>query len=231
MTVESKRSQWTKQDPNSFGAWFAEKCDHGTTIHQLEAEYPTVADQIGLCWRMHRTGFDPYDTHHASLSDELMWHDLHVMERQREEARAWEDHDFPITIHEFDCAEQAEIDFSLFGQRVRTGYRPVPESLLERIFEAFPDFTSRTSTKKRRALDRTARNERRDGSPRSKVWRGVNKRFNDYLRNKERQQVKLTLHTNDPTDEYTEDASALLAYRRRAIPSWSTGGEPRAKQE
>ncbi len=119
------------------------------------------------------------------------------------------------------------------GSWLTVGYEPNPEAdtplascndLWDRIFTSLPPQPGYKPSKKRRVSDRKARYERRDGSPRSKCKRDVDKWSNCNLRRGARRHDKMALVNVGIGGDY------VAPMHERVPAGWDTGFRPQSRQ-
>ncbi|MEO5949310.1 MAG: hypothetical protein ABIP74_02820 [Candidatus Saccharimonas sp.] len=232
MNVKTRRTHAKALDQDSFGAYFVQMLDDGpqvATANELLEMYPTFDSQVKLCWRMLRSDdFDPLDPW-GSLDSEYMWADMAAEERRYEERDAWDQHDYPEGDyfhwgcgHGYNFDDEHELD-----DFIEETTRMLTPTLDDHIFDAFPVNPWKNSSKKHWAGDRTARNERRDGSPRDKVGRSVDKACNASLRREERRCSRQNLIDIAFGVIDADDVAAPIG---STLPFWDKGTPPETKQ-
>jgi len=234
MNVKTRHTHAQPLYRNSFGAYFVQMLDDGPQVasaSELLDMYPTYASQVKLCWRMHRSDdFDPFDPW-GSLDSEYMWADMAADERRWEEREAWEQFYSPEDAYfHWGCGHGYYFD-EVYGRElddfIEETTRDVALTLDERIIDSIPVNPWKNPSKKHRVGDRTARNERRDGSPRDKIGRSVDKACNESLRREERRHSRQNLVF---VAFGVIDADDVAAPIRGTLPFWDKGAPPKTKQ-
>lgn len=190
--MSSNTSKRRKPRPSTeFGDWlFGEKEEEEAPSLPLSME-----QQAEVCWLHLALGLHWSScTDIAELRDQLHFdrlfaHDMWWIDT--EDTYDARDEELYSPFHTYDCyGWDRPDDFDYFDDFAT----PDPMSLDERINDALgADWEWKPLTKKRRVADSTVRNKRRDGSPRDKVGRSVDKACNHRLRRAERREWRLDL--------------------------------------
>ena len=193
--MSSKTAKKRKPRPSTeFGDWlFGEKEEEEAPSLPLSME-----QQAEVCWLHLALGLHWSScTDIAELRDQLHFDRLFAHDMRRWDTEdAYDDRDkelrVPFHTDDYYGWDEPE-DFNYFGS-FDDLTAPEALSLDERINDALgADWKWKPLTKKRREADSTARNKRRDGSPRDKVGRSVDKACNHRLRRAERREWRLDL--------------------------------------
>ena len=224
MTVKGIRTQEVNLDPDSFGAWLDHHSDDKPYLGTLTDRYPSIGEQIDLCWDIHIKGFDPEDPV-GSLRRAIWAAEMDRYCRSDDENWAWNEHDFPEDWTSlYVIYEDAEVEVDEF---LIDTLRICAPTLWERISEALPKSQQPEASKKRRIDDRRPRYEQRDSSPRGKVTRSVDKAHNKSLARRERHSTERALQG---IAQGWVDSDQVHVSRRGKLPYWDNGTPARSHQ-
>ena len=199
--MSSKTATKRKPRPSTeFGDWLYGQSHHDRSSEYESEELPSLSrdEEIEQCWLYRELNIIGADGSHYStdeLRDFVRWNCTYNEEMLQDDIRwAYErcEEELRNRFHTYGCYGWDEPnDFGYLDDLATT---PDPMSLDERIYDALgADWEWKPLTKKRRVADSTARNKRRDGSPRDKAGRSVDKACNHRLRRAERREWRLNL--------------------------------------
>jgi hypothetical protein len=224
MTIKGMRTQTSTINPDSFGAWYVGVCDSTPYDHDLDVPLLTIDQQIALCWKMFDDDFDPEDP----LGSELLAciiADGEEADRRWDEDRAWDRHNYP-EWWELSCFVDERVELEVDEFFVDTELLCAP-TLNDRIAAALTESNWSEPSKKRRVDDRRPRYERRDGSPRSKVARSVDKGNNTVLARRDRhgssRHLVAAIRGRVNFDQIRIGQAGKPGH-------WDTGNEPQSRQ-
>ena len=194
--MSSKTAKKRKPRPSTeFGSWLFDDSDQLYDYGCAEPLRLSHEEEIERCWLHRELNIGHEDgTYYSTeeLRDFVRWNRTYDEEAVWGDIRyAYERRDEQLCGPFYDCYGWDRPDDLGYFDDFAT---PDPESLDERIYDALgADWEWKPLTKKRREADSTARNKRRDGSPRDKVGRSVDKACNHRLRRTERREWRLNL--------------------------------------
>ena len=194
--MSSKTPKRKPRPSTEFGDWLF---SDSAPLYDYGCEQPlpiSREEQVERCWLHRELNIGHEDDIYYSteeLRDFVRWNRAYDEEAVRDDIRwAYGEEELRNPFHTYGCYGWDEPnDFDYLDDLATT---PDPMSLDERINDALgADGEWKPLTKKRREADSTVRNKRRDGSPRDKVGRSVDKACNHRLRRAERREWRLDL--------------------------------------